>query len=220
MKWVHSTIEWIPFVTMFGSDCVILASAEASISVCSHPAHVSWHSCVDAWIPSSSATNTPADDANHLVFAIIMHDQWATWVPLQYLANKRFLITAWNYAHNNSPDTNPVCLFQHKPYSVLFVMIDISYYDIDSMIIWALPHAVQHLAMFHLQMFSLQAKTRIRIQCIWNQCAILQSDNLPQPTAMPVFPAGSKSSCGKQTGIIFLENWIGLRSLSNAMSWL
>lgn len=32
------------------------------------------------------------------------------------------------------------------------------------------------------------------------------------------FPDGSALSSGKQTGIIFFENVMGLRSLSNAMS--
>lgn len=42
----------------------------------------------------------------------------------------------------------------------------------------------------------------------------------PQPTAIPVLPAGSKSSVGKQTGIIFFEYVIGFRSFNNAISWL
>lgn len=46
----------------------------------------------------------------------------------------------------------------------------------------------------------------------------MKNFHIPHPTAMPVLPAGSKSSVGKQTGIIFFEYVIGLRSFNSAIS--
>lgn len=55
---------------------------------------------------------------------------------------------------------NPVSPFRHKPYSVLCELIDISYYDIESVIKLELQHVVRRSAMYHLQMFGLNEKKK------------------------------------------------------------
>lgn len=99
-------------------------------------------------------------------------------------------------------------------------MIDTSCFGTDSMTILALRRVAQHLAMHHPQTFALEFDSRFFVKTIHYCCKLHANYDLPQPTAMPVLPAGSKSSVGKQTGIIFFEYVMGLRSFNRAISWL
>lgn len=148
-------------------------------------------------IASSSATDTPWHDANNFKFAIIVHNQWAPGVPLVHQQHRK--LYKWQYVSKlQRLFTWHESCFPFPAHTIFGVIRDDRYF--------MLRHWVNDKIGT-----STCCTTLGKAPC---------SDVLPQPTAMPVFPDGSKSSPGKHTGIIFVPYWIGLRSFNNAMSWL
>lgn len=191
---------------------------------------------INAGIAASTTTDAPTNDTNNFIFAIVIDNQWSARISLittnkkknvwQFLRKWKIEQRRCTFFGNLFIHTWHESCFPFPAQTIFGVIRDDRYFMLRHWLnvrigtstccttLGNAPPSVVLPANMRIKlnddlMLLLFTKLRTFVEC-----------HLPQPTAMPVFPAGSKSSDGKQTGIIFFEKLIGFRSFNNAMSWL
>lgn len=189
--------------------------------------------CINTGITASTTAHAPANDTNNFIFTIVIDYQWSARISL-ITTNKKENVDNFFVNRNGAKGMHFFGnLFIHTwhescfpfPAQTIFGVIrDDRYFMLrhwlnvrigTSTCCTTLGNAPPSVVLPRNMRIKLNGDLML---LLFSRFRTFVECHLPQPTAMPVFPAGSKSSDGKQTGIIFFEKLIGFRSFNNAMS--